>query len=265
MIGGAGAALLSGTPLLSRAAFLAGLSDVLGANQRILYVPNGTDTTSSVESSTVGRTITWDGNISGRRTALGNGYVQSFNGSSQYGEVPDANDLSFGNGTTDSAFSVVGLVNPSAITGEHTILAKFATVGGYEWRCVIDSGGLVRMYLWDQSAGVAAQARTLGAISAGQWACLSYTYTAATGGATAANDMYTYVNGVDRTSVRVNNASYVAMENGTALGSIGVWEAHTFAWLPGSLGLVALTQKALTAADHQRVAALCARHFGLTL
>lgn len=264
MIGGAGAALLSGTPLLSRAGFLAGMSGILGANQRILYVPNGTDTTTSVESSTVGRTITWDADIASRVSKLGNAYVQSFNGTNQWGDAPDAADLSFGNGTVDSAFSGFALVNPTALATEQSVFTKFAS-GWEEYRLAVDSGGLVRVFLHDSSAGVAVEARTAAnGVVAGAWRLIAFTYDGR-GGATAADGISVYVNGSDRTSVRNNSASYVAMENLGAGLNVASRHVHSATFFGGGIGLVALTQKALTAADHQRVAALCARHFGLTL
>lgn len=255
----------AGQSPLSRAQFLAGMSTLLGANQRILYTPNGTDTTSSVESSTVGRTIPWDGDISSRISRVGNANAQSFNGTSQYGEMPDTDDLSFGNGTADSAFTVLALINISAITTEHTLLAKWRSGLG-EWRTAVDSGGLLRFWLQDESAAASPTARTLAnGILTGVWTLCGFTYTAATGGATAANDMYVYVNGVDRTGNRVNAASYVAMENLTSESYIGTRNAHLSNFFPGSLILAAVTQKALTAAEHRQVHALCRRFTGQPL
>ena len=246
---------------LTRAGFLAGMSGILGANQRILYVPNGTDTTTSVESSTVGRTFTWDGDISSRVSRLGGAFVQSFNGTSQYGECPDAADLSFGNGTADSAFTVLAFAAPSAITGEHSLVNHWNN-GVASWRFAIDTGGLVRLYLYDNSLGVSPNARTAanGAV-VGAWRLLSATYTAATGGATAANDMSIYVNGRDATALRTNAGTYVAMENVASTGAIGSRDSHVNAFLAGSVGMVALTQKALTAAEHAQAWSLCRRLF----
>ena len=125
------------TEPLARAAFLARMSGLLGANQRLLYVPNGTDTTTSVESSTVGRTITWDATIAARASALGNGYGQSFNGTTQYGSMPDADDMSFGNGSVDQPVGVLVLANVTDTAASRDFLTKWdgpvAAARDHEW------------------------------------------------------------------------------------------------------------------------------------
>lgn len=248
--------------IITPAQFVTGMSSILGANQRVLYTPNGTDTTTSVESSSVGRTITWDGDSAARRSRLGNGFVQSFNGTSQYGEAPDTDDLSFGNGTVDSAFSILAFVNISAITGEHVILAKWNS-GAEEWRLVVDSSGLIRFYLQDASVGVSPTARTAAnGIVAGTWTLVGATYTAATGGATAADDMSVYAQGIDRTASRTSAGTYVAMENTVTVLSLATRNVHSGVFFPGSMGMVALTQKAMTAAEHLAARSLCSQVFG---
>lgn len=250
---------------ISRGAFLAGMSALLSANQRVLYAPNGTDTTTSVESSTVGRTITWDASIATRVSKLGNGYAQSFNGTDQWGEAPDADDLSFGNGSADSAFSVLVLANPASLAGEGVLLAKWGGSFTQEWRLVLDATGLLRFFIQDASAAVAAEARSAaGGAVVGAWRLFAVSYDG-TGGASAANGASVYVNGADATASRTNNASYVALENTASPLHIAARNAHTGAFLSGSVGLVALTQKALTAAEHAQAWTLCRRHFRLTL
>lgn len=257
------ARVVLGGGLISRSAFLAGLSNVLGPNQRILYVPNGTDTTTSVESSTVGRTFTWDADISGRRTALGGGYVQAFNGTSQYGECPDADDLSFGNGTVDSAFSVLALVNIDSVAAVRNLLSK-TTTNNREYRLGVLTNGTLILSVWDESALVTASRISSASITVGGWQLLAVTYDG-TGGASAMNGATLYQNGQVFASSATNNASYVAMENLAATVEIGARVTHSQDWLSGSLGMVALTQKALTASEHQQIAALCRRHFGVIL
>ena len=249
---------------ISRATFLSGMSTILGANQRVLYVPNGTDTTSSVESSTVGRTITWDATIAARAVVTGNAYSQTFNGTNQWGDMVDAADLSFGNGTTDQAFSILVLANASALAGEVTLAAKWAA-GLQEYRFTLDATGLARMFMQDASAGAAIEARSAaGAATAGTWGLFGMSYDG-TGGASAANGAAVYANGVDVTASRTNSGSYVAMEDLAVAFSIATRNAHTATFFPGSIAMVAVTQKALTASEHAQAATLCRRTFGVPL
>lgn len=249
---------------LTRAQFLTQMSALLGANQRVLYVPNGTDTTTSVESSTVGRTLTWDATIAARVAVLGNSYSQSFDGLGQWGDAVDANDLSFGNGTVDSAMAGLALVNPTALAAEQSVFAKFA--GGWEeYRFAVDVSGLVRVFLHDSSAGIEISARTgANGVVAGTWRLISFTYDGR-GGATAADGINVYVNGADSTTTRANSASYVAMENLGGALNIASRNVHTATFFGGSIAFLALTQKNMTAAEHASAAVLCRRLTGLPL
>lgn len=248
---------------LTRAQFLAQMSSLLGANQRVIYTPNNTDTTTSVESSTVGRTFTWDGDISSRRAVLGNGYSQSFNGTTQYGDTPDANDLSFGNGTVDSAFSILSLVKIVDAAATQNLLSKTGAANR-EYRFGILSDETLTINLWDESAGVVIGRTTTAALTVGAWALVGMTYDGR-GGATAADGITLYVNGVAVAASTTNSASYVAMENLTSLVEIGARVAHLQDFLAGPLALDALAQKALTADEHWNARTACQRFFGVPL
>lgn len=90
------------------------------------------------------------------------------------------------------------------------------------------------------------------------------TYSAATGGATAANDITLYENGLVKASSATNDASYVAMEDTTAVGMIGAADlnAGSSQWMEGTLSLVVICQKALSASDHWAIRKLCEGYFG---
>ncbi len=53
------------------------------------------------------------------------------------------------------------------------------------------------------------------------------------------------------------------MENLTAAGSIATRNNHAGIFFPGSVGLIALTQKALTASEHAQAWLLSRRLLGL--
>ncbi len=50
--------------------------------------------------------------------------------SNAYFEVADSDDFSFGNGSSDSPFSIVALINPNAVATNKCIMAKFNIVTG---------------------------------------------------------------------------------------------------------------------------------------
>lgn len=253
------------TEPLGRSAFLARLSALLGVNQRLIYVPNGTDTTTSIESSTVGRTITWDATIAARASALGNSYAQSFNGTTQYGTMPDANDLSFGDGSTDQAFSVVALANVTDTSNGRDIVLKWSGLATLrEWSFILTAADILRLELFDESTDANPYRASDAVVTQGSWALFGVTYDG-TGGATAADGITLYANGAALASTATNSGTYTAMENTTIAPSIGARNGGTAGFYAGSLALVAVTQKAMTAAEHTQARALCRRFFGVAI
>ena len=257
--------ILRGVPRIGRAAFLAALSEILGANQRFVYVPNGTDTTTSVESSTVGATITWDATIAARVTRQGNGYVQSFNGTDDYGDVPDSANLTFGNSTVDQALTFLALINPTDNAAVRTILSKFGASSTGEYRLALTAAHRLQLFLTDASGSINVNRLSDSGVTVpiGEWSLVAATYDG-TGGSTAMNGATLYRNAAGMASTATNNASYVAMENQVSPFELGSQQTH-IAPFAGSMGLVAMTQKALTPAEHQQVRQLCRRHFGVSL
>lgn len=263
MIGGAGVALFSSSGLLSREQFVAELRALLGTDQRIIYTPLGSDTTTSTESSTNGYTVTWDGDISSRLSRLGNGWAQSFNGTSQYGSIPDAAALSFGNGAADSGFSAVCVVNATSAAGMRTFLAKSNTAN--REYLFGTNGNFLNYGQFDESVPSGPTRGSNATITRGIWQAFGSSYTAATGGATAMNDVTLYANGASIASTAFNDAGYVAMENLAAGVTFGARTAGTAEFYTGSLALAVLVARALTAAEHARIVALSSKYFGLGL
>lgn len=264
--GGVGRTLALGrrTARISRTAFLAELSALLGANQRLLYLPNGTDTTTSVESSTIGSTITWDATIAARVSSLGNGFAQSWAGT-QYGDIPDTANLTFGNGVADQALTFLALINPSATAAVRTIFAKFGATSTGEYRFNLTADHRPQLFLTDASVPVNVNRLANGGATLPMltWSLVAAAYDG-TGGATAMDGVTLYRNASVLASTATNNASYVAMENQVSPFELGSQQTH-IAPFEGSLAFVAMTQKALTAAEHARVRLLCRRFFGVSL
>ncbi|KKN12600.1 hypothetical protein LCGC14_1014910, partial [marine sediment metagenome] len=139
-------------------------------------------------------------------------------------EVGDNAALSFDDSATE-AFSLHAWVKPASITTEQDIITKW-TNSAREYRLYMTSAGKIAFEIYDESvntettANVFASAVTDDAIAADEWTFVVATY-AGTGGDTAANSMNIYINWVQAGITRINNASYVAMEDSTSPVSIG--------------------------------------------
>ena len=154
--------------------FLAQLLTLTG-DTRLLWLPEGDDTTTATDKSLNAKTITWDATVAARLSRLGKGYAQSFSGTGQFGTVPDADNLSF-NGTTDQAFSILVLCNPSAQAAVRKLVTKEAASNN-EYFFHLGSTDLLTFGCYDQSASAATETRLAsGAITEGAWQLLAGTY-----------------------------------------------------------------------------------------
>ena len=138
-----------------------------------------------------------------------------FDGINDAGQVPDADGLSFGNGTVDTPLTIEAWIRPDNMTSRGQILGKWGDTTA-EYRLYIFSN-IIRLDLRDQSAGATTWAYTTlsQASLLGGWHHLAATYDGR-GGATAADGITIYIDGVSVPLTRGNHASYVAMENRTA-------------------------------------------------
>lgn len=225
---------------------------------RLFWVAQRDDTLTSLTKDVNKHTVTWDDDVSARLSAQGDGYVQTFNGSDQLGLVPDAASLSFGDGLVDGPLSVVALANFTNTAATRVIVAKNG-----EYRLDASTADLLAVRLRDLSVGVQPLRASDAAITQGALHLFGFTYTAATGGATAANDITLYEDGASIASTATNQATYVAMEDTSvdveigALGGAGPMQ--------GSLGFVLLTAKSLSAQDHADITALVNTYYDLAL
>ena len=246
---------------LSRANFQGKLKAILGTTS-IVWMPKITDTTTAVSDDSVGHTFTWDATVAARLSALRNGVAQSFDGVGQYGTTVDAADLSFGNGAADSAFSIVALANVTDTAAVREFLTKWSGAGGREWEISITAADVLSLRVFDDSAAVGAVRNSDSAITQGSWRLFGASYDG-TGGATAANGMTLYQDGAVIASTATNNASYVAMENLGSACEIGSIIVHTTNFFAGSMAMVLLCQKALSATEHSTIAKLCHQFYGV--
>ena len=139
-----------------------------------------------------------------------------FNGSSNYIDCGDSDDLSFGNGTTDSPFSISAWINMTSNASVFRIVNKYDT--NYEYQFDVLSGVLRFYILNDPFTGY--RGITGSTLNTGQWHHVVATYSGV-GGSAAQNGMELYVNGQNVVSSASTFGSYTAMSNTTAPVYIG--------------------------------------------
>ena len=169
------------------------------------------------------------------------------NADNNYWSVADADAFSFGNGTTDSAFSVVALLRPDTLTTARRIVwAKYDAYTGtgreYDFGY---SGSVFSARLWDHSTGgYIGQMTSAVPVTEGTWQVLAMTYS----GAATASGVKLYHNAALVTTTNYTSGSYVAMENlTTAPGTWYLTSGNTLGYMTGERGLTLLVAGALSA------------------
>lgn len=243
-----------------RARFIASLRSIMG-DTRLLWLPKAGDGLATVSEGDARRVVTHAATPQGRLSPRGRGLALSFNGTTDRATVPDADALSFGTGTADSAFSVVVVANVTDTAADRTLIAKGAVSNNEYWFHINGAADRLVLRLSDQSASTHPTRTSDAAITQGAWVLLGATYSGV-GGASPANGITLYQNGVAIASTANNGGgSYVAMENLAAAVEVGVLAGG--AHFNGSMSAAMLCQKALTAADHAAISAHCRTYFGI--
>jgi len=148
------------------------------------------------------------------------GNARTFNGTSNYIDVSDSDDFSFGNSTTDSPFSIEAWIYVNSSGSSNRIIAsKYQSDASYRewiWREGNSSNNL-DIQLWDQSAGAYIGVYTNTDVPLDQWVHVAVTYT---GGQTSSN-IRMYFNGVEQPTTAWSSGTYTSMENTGGLVKIG--------------------------------------------
>ena len=149
-------------------------------------------------------------------TPFTNTYSMSFDGVDEYMNVADNDNLSFGNGTTDSPFSISAWVKMNDAT-------RFRIVGKYDSNLeyLFSTGGTDKIVFncYDNSTGgrIGRQYSTALTSFEGQWIHLVATYN----GSSSSSGLKIYLNGSRVDDTDSNSGTYTAMENTTAPLEIG--------------------------------------------
>ncbi len=147
-------------------------------------------------------------------TGSPNGYAAEFNGSSSFINVPDADNLSFGDGTNDKPFSIVANIYLRSDSNNRIVSKGSLNVDG-EWLFTVSGGKDLSLWLYDESVPTCYQGRLATvAITAkiNTWIQVAATYDGR-GGVTASQGIILYTEGAEIASGVANAGTYVAMEN----------------------------------------------------
>lgn len=176
-------------------------------------------------------------------------WALDFDGTDDYLYRADDDDFSFGNGTTDSDFTISGWVQVVPFTVAQYIADKWnGDTAQREWLFRINTDETLGFYAKDESAGKVPQRITASALSSG-WHFIAVVYNSSAGsGATFATGLTLYVDGVATAGDTVTNeALYVAMENSTSEILVGALNGTTVGnYWKGDMGALIVEKSALS-------------------
>ena len=141
-------------------------------------------------------------------------FYTDFDGSNDYVSVEDNNDLSFGDGSADSPFSICAWINMTDATA-FTILNKGVYNTDGEWNFRTNSSDKLVFALYDESVADTHESMVSdSAITAyeGNWTHVAGTYNGV-GGTSANAGLKLYIDGSSLASTGSDSGTYVAMEN----------------------------------------------------
>ena len=162
----------------------------------------------------------------------------------------DDSDFSFGNGSTDSAFSIICVFEMGASSiYPQCIIGKWNTTSGAEtreWLMQLDSSKCLEALLYDDTANAQIGRNCSTPLTAGTRYVCVVTYD---GGSISAG-IKVYLNGVRADDTDDEAGSYVAMNDLTAQLTMGCrFSPTSINYFVGKIGLTAVCAKELTAAE----------------
>ena len=166
-----------------------------------------------------------------------------FDGVDDYISVADSDSLSFGDGSSDSAFSLAAWVKLDSLSNIR-IVTK-ATGSNQEYSFTANSAGNFGCALYDAIYDNRLSFISSGSsVSTGVWTHVTFTYD----GSANTSGGAVYINGNLVTTSGSVTGSYTAMHNTSASFNIGYWNGSTWdQYLNGHLDDVAVIAKELTA------------------
>jgi hypothetical protein len=180
--------------------------------------------------------------------------------------TPDSNDFSFGNGATDTPFSVITLANINDVSQTTSLVAKLdLTTAATQKEWALNISNTLRLNCYDDSSGGIIGRYYNVALTAynGVWAVYGCTKSS---GITAAA-IKIYLNGVQVDDTNSNAGSYTAMENkAAAVGNYTVATGGTISLTSvGKQSVVLIISEELTAVKMAQLDALLRSYAGVAL
>ena len=178
--------------------------------------------------------------------AIGTGFASFTESATDYIEIADTNDLSFGDASNDSAFSVCAWINPIDAT-KFRVISK-STADNSEWSFGADASDKLNLYLYDNTSGNNINRPSTASISQNTWTHITATYT----GGGAGSNINIYINGILDNGTAASSGSYTAMHNLAADVWIGGWQDEP-TYADGKIKNVGVWSAVLTQAQIQSI------------
>jgi len=171
-------------------------------------------------------------------------YSFQLDGINDYIDLGDSDDFSFGDGATDSPFSISAWIKMDSTSGFRIFNKYSGSINEYQF----GTGGAqkLQMYIFDNTSSFKYRARVYNTIlNTGQWYHVATTYSGV-GGSNAQDGIKIYVNGVRVDDSSVSGGAYVAMGNKTTPVYIGKLDSS---YANGNIDEVSLFNSELSASD----------------
>jgi hypothetical protein len=139
-----------------------------------------------------------------------------FDGTDDYISVADADNLSFGDGSSDSPFSITAWIKPDTSVGGFRIVSK-SDASNAEYVFSTDGSGNLRVWICDSTFSNAIGQKTTGGLTADTWQHVAMTYS----GSGASSGIKLYINNAAASLTDSSSGSYTAMENHSMAVDIG--------------------------------------------
>jgi len=148
-------------------------------------------------------------------TPIAQTYAVDLDGVDDYITIPDSADLSFGNGSSDSAFSMSFWVKPNAFP--FYVASKANSTSDREFLLLMNSTTVMEYYLYDVDNNNRIYAQSTGAYATDRWYHIVVTYD----GSSNSSGLEIYVDGTLTTTAQGSNGTYVAMHDTAASIDLG--------------------------------------------
>jgi len=173
-----------------------------------------------------------------------NTYSLDFDGINDYLNLGDSDDFSFGDGATDSPFSISAWIKMDSTSGFRIFNKSLGATSEYQF--ATSGSGKLQLFIFNSTSNFIYRARVYNTVlNTGQWYHVAATYNGV-GGSNAQDGIKIYVDGVRVDDSSVSGGTYVAMGNTTAPVYIGKLDSS---YANGSIDEVSVFDTAIDITD----------------